>query len=63
MLLTCNRGYFDEGNKVMELPSIRRHYFTNLSDFAHPSFVRDLLSVMPFDLLQVTARPPRRPSP
>lgn len=53
---TLHRGYYDRhGNKVLELASVRRRYMRNVLNFGYPSLTRDLLALLPLDVIELYA--------
>ena len=53
IFITFRRGYYEQSNKVMDPREIRRRYVRNLTDLGHPSLLRDVVSILPLDLLQI----------
>ena len=54
VFVTLNRGFYAQGNKVLTRNAIRRRYVSNLCSTAYPSLLRDLLSVVPLDLIELS---------
>lgn len=52
--VSLNRGFYNEelAYKVVERRLIQRRYIMNVRDFSHPSLARDVLSLVPLNLLE-----------
>ena len=54
VFVSFHRGFYDDkGNKVLNPRLIRQRYVSNLTSFGHPSLVRDILSLLPLDVLEL----------
>mmetsp|Transcript_418 Transcript_418/g.1300 ORF Transcript_418/g.1300 Transcript_418/m.1300 type:complete len:1166 (-) Transcript_418:1481-4978(-) len=52
IVLTFNSGYYENGNKIMMRTAISKRYVKNLWSLRRRSFLRDLVSTIPVDMLE-----------